>query len=155
MTFRYRGLPAELFSHLLGLSGQELETRAARRMIVDAKPGFPCRITLEDAEPGERVLLLPYEHQPAHSPFRASGPIFIRENARQSFDRAGPPPEVLATRILSVRAYSHDGVMVDAELVEGRSVEQSLARLLGGDATYAHIHFASRGCYTCRVEREE
>ena len=26
-------------------------------MVADSKPGFPCRVTLEDAEPGERLIL--------------------------------------------------------------------------------------------------
>jgi len=154
MDYRYTGLPAELFVHLFSLADAELEARAMRRMIADEKPGFPCRITLEDAEPGERVLLLPYEHQPTRSPFRAAGPIFVREAACRSFDRVGQPPEVLRTRTLSVRAYAGDGMMVDADIVEGRNVEELLARLFDSDATdYAHIHFARRGCYACRVER--
>jgi hypothetical protein len=87
MQLRYQGLPADGFSHLFGLGDDELGVHGMRRMIVDAKPGFPCRVTLEDAEPGEHVLLLAFEHQPAHSPFRASGPIFVREGVHPVFDR--------------------------------------------------------------------
>ena len=89
MELRYQGLAASGFSHLFGLSDDALNLRGMRRMIVDAKPGFPCRVTLEDAEPGERVLLLAFEHQPAHSPFRASGPIFVREGEYAMFGDGG------------------------------------------------------------------
>ena len=82
-------------------------------MVVDSKPGFPCRITLEDAEPGERVLLINYEHQPAHSPYRAIGPIFVRESAVPAYDADTVPPS-LRSRVLSLRAYDTDGMIVEA-----------------------------------------
>ncbi|MGD0192008.1 MAG: DUF1203 domain-containing protein [Rhizomicrobium sp.] len=154
MDLRYRGLAAAQFSHLFGLTDTELERRAIRRMVAATKPGFPCRVTLEDAEPGERVLLLPYDHQPALSPYRASGPIFVREAMFDTFDQAGPPPPVFSARQLSLRAFAGDGMMVDADLVEGAQAEPSLNRLFDRDETaYVHVHFAKRGCYACRVER--
>jgi hypothetical protein len=125
-----------------------------RRMIADEKPGYPCRVSLEDAEPGERLILLPFEHQPAHSPYRAAGPIFVRETAHATFDRADELPPVLVGRMLSVRAYDSDGSMVDADVVDGVAVETLLARLFDrADTSYVHVHFARRGCYACRVER--
>ena len=126
-----------------------------RRLIADAKPGFPCRVSLEDAAPGERVLLLGFEHQPAHSPFRASGPIFVREAAHMTFDAVDQLPPVFATRLLSLRAYDATGMMVDADVVEGRDAEGAIARLLSrGDTEYLHAHYAKRGCFACRIERE-
>jgi hypothetical protein len=154
MNLRYRGLAADRFSHLFALTDDELVARGMRRMLVDEKPGFPCRITLEDAEPGERVILLPFEHQPAHSPYRALGPIFVREGTRATFDRTGQPPEVLRGRKLSVRAYAADGMMADADVAEGLEAIPVLGRLFSsGEVAYIHIHFARRGCYACRVER--
>jgi hypothetical protein len=35
-------------------------------------------------EPGESVLLVNYEHQPAHSPFRSRHAIFVREGAEET-----------------------------------------------------------------------
>jgi len=111
-------------------------------------------VSLEDAEPGERLILLPFEHHPAHSPYRAAGPIFVRETARATYDRSGDPPPVLRGRLLSVRAYDRDGLMVDADVVDGADVDALLARQFGrADTDYIHIHFARRGCYACRVER--
>jgi hypothetical protein len=154
MDFRYRGLPAARFAHLFGLADSELIARGMRRMIVDEKPGFPCRVTLEDAGPGERVLLLAFEHQPAQSPYRASGPIFVREGDHPTFDRVSEPPEVFRGRPLSVRAYAAYGMMVDADVTDGAQVERMLARLFERtDTNYVHVHFARRGCYAARVER--
>jgi len=81
MSFRVSGLRAEPFTSLFGLDDEALARAGARRYIADAKPGFPCRVTLEDAEPGERVLLVHYVHQPADTPFHASHAIYVRENA--------------------------------------------------------------------------
>jgi hypothetical protein len=153
MLLRFRGIPAELFQPLFALSEDELAVRGMRRMIADAKPGFPCRVSLEDAEPGERVLLTNFEHQTAHSPYRANGPIFVRENAGAAYDGTAVPP-VLRPRLLSLRAYDADGMMVDADVSPGDDVEAALARLFTrADSAYVHIHNAKRGCYACRVER--
>jgi hypothetical protein len=153
MTFRFRGLSAEPFVPLLALGEVELKARGMRRVIADEKPGFPCRVSLEDAEPGERLILLPFEHQPAHSPYRAAGPIFVRETARTTY-QAGELPPALRGRLLSVRAYDREGLMVDADVVEGADVEPLLARQFGrADTDYIHVHFARRGCFACRVDR--
>jgi len=154
MSFRYIGLSPATFAPLFGLDEEALQARGMRRMIADEKPGFPCRVTLEDAEPGERVLLLPFEHQPVHSPYRASGPIFVREGKHAAFDRVGAPPASLLTRIVSVRTYAEDGMMTDADVTPGEDIETVLARLFEDPkAAYAHVHYARRGCYAARVER--
>jgi len=153
MKFRFQGLSVEPFRPLFALSDAELAARGMRRMTADAKPGFPCRVTLEDAQPGERVLLVNYEHQPAHSPYRSTGPIFVRETAGQAYNGTDVPP-VLAGRLLSLRAYDGDGMMVEADVVQGEEAEGALARLFAReDAAVVHIHNAKRGCYSCSVRR--
>ena len=108
---------------------------------------------IDQAEPGESLLLLNYEHQPAHSPYRAKGPIFVREKAAQAYD-AGAVPPVLRSRLLSLRAYDAAGMIVEADVVEGTAVEILLDRLFARpDTVYAHIHYAKRGCFAALVER--
>lgn len=154
MSFRFKGLPLAPFEPLFALSDAGLLERGFRRLVADEKPGFPCRVSLEDAEPGERVLLVSFPHQPAHSPYKSTGPIFVREKAGERFDRVGVVPPVLRNRFLSVRAYDAAGMMVDAEVVEGNEVEPLIARLFESAATaYLHVHNARRGCFACRVER--
>ena len=94
--FQLVGLARGPFEHLLGLSDDELRHHGAVRRIATEKPGFPCRISLEDAEIGEELLLLAYMHQPASSPYRASGPIFIRRNAEQGSVPAGEIPDYVS-----------------------------------------------------------
>ena len=62
MSFRITGLAPELFQHLFALSDAELAARGAVRRIADRKPGFPCRISLTDPEPGQEVILTHFEH---------------------------------------------------------------------------------------------
>lgn len=152
MSFRFKGLPSDQFAPLFKLSDSELEVRGFRRMTVDEKPGFPCRVTLADAEPGEEVLLVNFEHQPAHSPYRSIGPIFV-SRAAAAYDGNDVPP-ALRGRQLSLRAYDRDGMMVDADVVDGREIEPVLTRLFARDDTdYVHVHNAKRGCFAARVER--
>lgn len=154
MPFRFTGLPSSSFESLHAMSDEQLAAIGARRMVVDEKPGFPCRVTLADAEPGERVVLLSYMHQNAESPFKASGPIFVREAARGTYDSASVPPVFLAGRLLSARAYDVSDMMVDADVVEGAQIETLLHKLFADDETdYVHVHYARRGCYAARVER--
>jgi hypothetical protein len=153
MRFRYVGLEIGQFRSLFALSDPELLARGICRVIADARPGFPCRVSLEDAAPGESLLLLPFEHQPADSPYRSSGPIFVRETATTAYDSTALPP-VFAGRVLSVRAYDHGDMMVDADIIEGAEAETLFARMLAReDTAYLHVHNAKRGCYSARVER--
>ena len=80
-SFQLVALPSEQFASLFRQSDAELQARGIRRMLVDAKPGYPCRVSLMDAEVGESVLLIPYTHHDVSSPYRASGPIFVRAGA--------------------------------------------------------------------------
>lgn len=154
MSFRATGLALSLFEPLFALDDAELARRGMRRMVADTKPGFPCRVSLEDAEPGETLILLPFEHQDAHSPYRSSGAIFVREQAGEVFDRAGEVPPVLRGRLLSLRAYDGAGLMVDADVVSGDDVEAAIARFFArDDVSYLHVHNAKRGCYACRIDR--
>ena len=154
MGFRISTLTRDRFEHLFGLGDERLAQIGARRYVADRKPGFPCRVSLQDAEPGERVILLPFQHQPDGSPYRASGPIFVREAAVDVAVRADTIPDLLRTRLLSVRAYDRNDLMIDADVVDGHDVEAVIERLLGDDRVrYLHVHFARPGCYACRVDR--
>ena len=154
MSFRITGLSPEPFRPLFGLDDTQLAAKGVKRYVADSKPGFPDRIELRDAEPGESVLLLNYTHQPANSPYHASHAIFVLEGAKGRYDRVDTVPEVFRPRLLSLRAFDEQGFMVDADLVEGREIEGLIDRLLGNDAVaYIQAHYAKRGCYAGRIER--
>ena len=153
MSYVVTGLPLAAFQPLFGLSDAELAERHIIRMPVTAKPGFPCRITLADAEPGETVLLLNHEHQAAATPYRSSHAIFVREAATETATVTDAIPESLATRLLSVRAFDAAGMMVDADVVEGADLEALISRMFADEAVaYLQAHNARRGCYAARIE---
>ncbi len=154
--FILTALPKETFERFFALSDGQLAAVQGRRMIADAAPGFPCRVSLEDAAIGETVLLLNFRHQPADSPYQASGPIFVREKARQAQLAPNEVPEAIRRRLLSLRGYDDRGFLVGADVVEGRELEKGIARLFAEKrVAYLHLHHARPGCYACRVDRVE
>jgi hypothetical protein len=153
MNYQLRGLEPAPFEKLFDLDDEALSGRGMRRMRSDQPVGFPCRISLEDTPVGEEVILLPFNHQDSHSPYRASGPIFVRRG-RTAARFVNELPSYLTLRPLSVRAYDAEDEMVDADVVDGTAAEPLIQRYLArADVAYLHIHFARRGCYACRVER--
>jgi len=155
MPFRISGLDAARFRHLYGLSDEALLQQGARRCIADTQPGFPDRVALRDADIGETLLLLNYEHQPANTPYRASHAIFVIERAEQAYSGIDVVPESLKVRTLSLRAFNEAGEMVDADLVEGIHLQPLIARFFGNpEVAYLHAHFAKRGCYAARIDRD-
>ncbi|MFO1425675.1 MAG: DUF1203 domain-containing protein [Steroidobacteraceae bacterium] len=103
MNFRIRGLDPAPFLPLYGLDDAALRRRRARRCIVDAPHAYPERIELRDAEPGETLLLLNYEHQSADTPYRAAHAIYVREGASVPHEYCNEVPEVMQRRPISLR----------------------------------------------------
>jgi Protein of unknown function (DUF1203) len=154
MSFRITGLSPEPFRPLFGLSDQELAAKGVRRYVADSKPGYPDRVEMRDAEPGETVLLLNYTHQPADTPYRASHAIFVIEGAQERYDRIDEVPAVLRSRTLSLRAFDKDNMIVDADLVDGGNVESAIQRFFADPrVSYVQAHYAKYGCYAARVDR--
>ena len=153
-SFRLVGLAADNFEPFFAMSDDELAALGARRVLADESPGFPCRVSLVDAEVGEELLLLPFEHLSARSPYRASGPVFVRAGARRAVLERGVVPPYVTRRLMSVRAYDASDMMVAGEVCKGADVHATLERLMADDAVaFVHLHNAKRGCFSCRVER--
>ena len=154
MPFQVHALPYGPFARFFELSDAELERAGAARRSVNAKPGFPCRVSLADAEPGETVILLNFEHQPENTPYRASHAIFVRENAQQAFPKPGEVPEVLASRLISMRGFDHRHHMIAADVVEGSTLREAIPEMLGNaEVSYLHLHNAKPGCFAASVTR--
>ena len=152
--FQISGLPIKSFRSLFNMNESELAARGARRYVADSKPGFPCRVSLVDAEIGEPVILLHYAHHPVNGPYHSSGPIFVREAAAQAELKVNEIPEVARHRVMSVRGYNSDGFMLVSDVVEGRDLEGKIRDLFANEnVAYLHLHNAKPGCYSCRVDR--
>jgi hypothetical protein len=153
-SFQLVGLDHEQFRPLFDLSDDGLAQLGAVRRIASESPGYPCRVSLEDAELGEELLLLPYVHLPASSPYRASGPIYVRRGAQRRLLAVGKIPDYVSRRLISVRAYDANSMMIDAAVCEGSLVATEIEREFSNkDVAYIHLHNAKRGCFSCRVDR--
>jgi hypothetical protein len=154
MTFRITGLSPKPFQAFFGLSDQELAVLGMKRYLVDSRPGFPDRIEMRDAEPGQSVLLLNHVSQAANTPYRASHAIFVREWATQPYEAKDEVPEAMRIRLLSIRAFDEDGMMVEADVVDGTELVPVIIRMFANPAvSYLHAHNACHGCYSGRIDR--
>jgi hypothetical protein len=155
VTYAIVGLDVEPFRALFGLTNEELAARQVVRVTADAPVGYPCRVLLEDAAPGETLLLLNHEYQSAETPYRGRHAIFINEAAdtpRRFVDEV--PPVLFVRQAISLRAFDVAGMMTDAELVSGPAIEPAILRLLEDPSVaYLHAHNAARGCFAARIER--
>ncbi|MEP6781298.1 MAG: DUF1203 domain-containing protein [Gemmatimonadaceae bacterium] len=153
-SFQLVGLSPNPFESYFSLTDSELANMGARRVIAQKNPGYPCRISLVDAEPGEELLLLPYRHQPANSPYESSGPIYVRRGATQHLANVGEIPEYVMRRLISVRGYDAADMMIEADVCEGPKVAVEIERQLhNAEVRYIHLHNAKRGCFSCLVQR--
>jgi hypothetical protein len=154
-SFRITGLDPEPFRHLFGKSDQELAALGARRYIVDKTPGYPDRIEMRDLDAGERALLVNYAHlDHAGSPYRSSHAVFVREGATVAYDAVDEVPEVLRRRLLSVRAFDKDAMMVVAEVIDGQRLRDWIASTFdGGIVDFIDVHNAKPDCFAARVRR--
>jgi len=151
--FVIRGLDPAPFAPLFVLDDEALAALDARRVIANG-PGFPCRVSLADAEPGETLILANFEHLPVASPFRSRHAVYVRERAGDPAEYRNAVPEQFRTRMLSLRAFDEDGMMIDADLADGREVEVTIERMLGTPGVaYLHAHFAKPGCFAARIDR--
>jgi hypothetical protein len=154
MDFQVSGLPAAAFQPLFALTDAELAERGIVSRIVDEYPGFPCRVSLQDAEPGERVLLLNYQHLAVASPYRSSHAIYVREKAVDASPAVNEVPEVLRRRLLSLRAFDTSGMMCHADVIEGKAAVPVIERMLSDPkVAYLHVHNAKPGCFAARIDR--
>jgi hypothetical protein len=154
MAYRIRGLDRSPFEHLFALDDAALAAHRARRVTADSDRGFPCRISLEDARKGERLLLVHHVHNEVETPYRSGFAVFIRESAGVAAEYIEACPPVFAGRTLALRGFSRQGDLAEARLVEGEAADGAI-RAMFADARIAYInaHNAAHGCFAARIER--
>ena len=147
-TFRLRPIDPEVADRL------RADWAGARVYVADEKPGYPCRQCLKDAEIGDELLLVSYDPFTVDSPYRSASPIFLHRLSCGSPGDAATLPVQLTSRQLSVRSFDADALMVDAAVIGGERLGETLDRLFENvDADHVHVHNASRGCWAVRVDR--
>ena len=154
MSFQISGLPVAPYAPFFGLPDADLAKHGILRHTATQFPGFPCRVSLRDAEPGQTLLLLNYEHLDVATPYRSRYAIYVREYAEEARVAVDEVPDVLRRRLLSLRAFDKQGMLLDCDVAEGRDIEPLIERLLGQpEVDYIHVHNAKPGCFAARVDR--
>lgn len=152
MAYRIDGLAPEQFADYFRSTDEELVKRYARRAIADG-PGFPCRISLEEAEIGEELILLNHVSNDAPTPFRASHAIYVREGVNAGCYIDAVPP-LFESRTLGLRGFDGEGMLRGALLALPGEADAKIRELFERPEIAAiHAHNAALGCFLARVER--
>ncbi|MEO0340584.1 MAG: DUF1203 domain-containing protein [Bacteroidota bacterium] len=152
--FIISGIQHKEIEPLFQLNEQDLKARGISKIRVDEKPGYPCRVSLEDANLGEQVLAFNYEHHAVDTPYRASGPVFVRLEAPEAQLKKNEIPEMLEHRYLSLRVYNDAGMMIDARTLNGSELRAAIQELFKNkQAQYIQVHNAKPGCFNCEINR--
>jgi hypothetical protein len=155
MTYCITGLAPEPFAPLFAMDDAALAAHRARAVVADPAGKFPCRVSLEEAGPGERLVLVNHIHHEAETPYRASHAIYVREGAREAAVYHGRTPPVFEGRVLSLRGYDGEGMMRDARLAQPGEADETIRALLADPGiAYVDAHNAVRGCFAARIERD-
>lgn len=154
MPYRISGLDPAPFRPLFELDEAALAARGAVRRVADAHPGYPCRVSLRDAQPGERLILLNYVSHDVAGPFRTAYAIFVRAAADAPAHYEDRLPPVMAARTLGLRGFDAEGMFRGALLVGPGEAEAGIRTLFGRtEITSIHAHNAAHGCFIARVDR--
>jgi hypothetical protein len=155
MTYRIEGLRREEYAGLIGLADDALERLGARRVTADARPGFPCRVTLEDAEPGESLILFNHVSHDAPTPFRSAYAVYVRESAREAACFVDRPAPVFEGRALGLRGFDREGMLRGAALALPGEADARIRALFGqAEIETIHAHNAAAGCFAARIVRD-
>ena len=153
MTFRIKGIDPAPFAALFDLDDAELAARSMLRITVDGS-GFPCRIRLRHCDIGDEVLLLNHVSHDGDDPYRASHAIFVSKSAGDAAEFSDSIPPALDRRILSLRAFAAEGMMIDAALAQPGEADPAIRTLFANRAAdHIDAHNAIRGCFAARIER--
>ena len=154
MTFVISGLDPQRFAPLFGLDDEALAARGVIRRTATSKPGFPCRVTLEDAEPGETLLLLNYESHAVETPYRSAYAIYVREAATDLARYENEIPPVMRTRPIALRHFNAEAMLIGASLALKGDVKEAIETAFANPAVaYLHAHNAAHGCFAAEVRR--
>lgn len=154
MSFHFNGLAPNQFAPLFELSDTDLAVQNIVKMTADTQPGFPCRVSLQEAQLNDTVLLLNFDHLDVASPYAARHAIFVAQSSRPTPLDVDAIPEVISNRLVSLRAFDQNDHIIDADVAEGSDARAVLERMFADPATcYVDTHAAKRGCFLARATR--
>lgn len=154
MSYRIAGLEPDQFKAYFKMDSGELAGHRAVRTVAKTSAGFPCRVSLRDAEEGEELLLINYVNHAVETPYRNAFAIFVRKDASEAAKFSDECPPVFAGRPIALRGYGRHGMLLAARLASPGQADTLIRELLE-DTAIAHIdaHNAAHGCFSARIER--
>jgi hypothetical protein len=156
MTYSITGLSPDPFAPLIDMSDAELSAQGAVRVTADASPGFPCRVSLEDAEEGEQLILLHHTSHDVATPYRSAYAIYVREKAGAPATYVDATPPVFAGRPIAMRGFGADAMLLDARLALPGQADAAIRSMFADPRiAYIHAHNAAHGCFSARIDRYE
>ncbi len=154
MAYRIEGLAPEAFESLFGMMEGELAARGAMRVVADSPTGYPCRVSLRDAAPGEELVLLNHVSHDVDGPFRTAYAIYVRKDADAAASYTDEAPPYLESRTLSLRGFGADGLLKHGLLaMPGEADARIRALFERPEIDTIHAHAATYGCFLARIER--
>ncbi|MEO6914163.1 MAG: DUF1203 domain-containing protein [Candidatus Baltobacteraceae bacterium] len=146
-TLQYVAIPIEV-------------AHAARTTMQDAfghnlhvvKEQGPCRLCLRIAEGPEEMILLSYRPLPDRGPYAEIGPIFIHARECTPYTEPENFPRDFLSRPLILRAYDHQGRIVDAVVAQpGDAERQALNFLQNSSVAEVHVRHISYTCFDFKI----
>jgi hypothetical protein len=111
-------------------------------------------VSLTDRDLGESILLVNHFSHDVANPYRASHAIFVTEGAEELAEFDDEVPPVFEPRVMSLRGFDKDGMMVDAILTQPGEADAGIRRLFENpEIETIHAHNAARGCFSAKIER--
>lgn len=153
MTYMVSGLPREVFTELFAMSDTELAERNAVRVQATGH-GFPCRVSLRDADAGDTLILLNHVSHDVATPYRSSYAIYVNETADDVAPYVDSTPPVFEGRPIALRGFDADGMLHAASLALPGQADAKIREVLANpEIAYIHAHNAAHGCYSARIDR--
>jgi len=109
---------------------------------------------MTDLEIGETALLINHTSMEKKTPYMASHAIFIKEEMQSPYNETNKIPDMMFRRLLSLRAFDEDGMIIDDAVVTGEAIETSIREMLENPKVeHIDAHHAGRGCFSSLIKR--
>ncbi|MBA3385984.1 MAG: DUF1203 domain-containing protein [Chthoniobacterales bacterium] len=126
--------------------------RDHRTTTVESAQTAPCRHCLTWANPGERVILFPFQSISSARPYGESGPVFIHADGCEQYSAPNEFPAAFRSG-RALRAYNEDDEIVAAQLAGDAPEELASEMFEIPEVQFLHVRSACHGCYTFKLER--
>lgn len=155
MTYRITGLNPANHAVLFAMTDAELSAINARRVIANSNHGFPCRVSLRDADEGDALILFHHVSHEVATPYRSAYAIYVRETADAAAVYVDETPPVFEGRPIALRGFDADGNLLGAALALPGQADARIRELFeSDDIAYIHAHNAAHGCFSAAIERD-